>query len=68
MEAAVDEIYITFKLSGWHAERFRRTLSVVNLAPGHPHTESTLARTILEAILEDDAADRNNVAIGPVMQ
>ena len=62
------EIYITFKLNGWHADRFRRTLRVVNLAPGAPHTESTLARTIFEAILEDDAANRNEVSIGPVIQ
>lgn len=64
----MNDIYITFKLSGWHATHFRRALKIVNLAPGTPHTESTLARFVMEAILEDDAKGQNNVAIGPVFQ
>lgn len=49
------EIYITIKLTGWHAQHFMQVLRIVNLAPGPTHDESTLAQTILKAVLEDDA-------------
>jgi hypothetical protein len=58
MEAAV-EIYITFKLHGWHAQHFLQVLRIVNLAPGPPIDESQLAASIVRAVLEDDARDHD---------
>jgi hypothetical protein len=58
MEAAV-EIYITFKLRGWHAQHFMQVLRIVNLAPGRLIDESELAASIVRAVIEDDARDND---------
>jgi hypothetical protein len=53
------EIYITFKLTGWHAQHFMQVMRIVNLAPGQPIDESRLAASIVRAVLEDDARDHD---------
>ena len=64
----MNEIYVTFKLHGWHAQHFMQVLRIVNLAPGRPIDESELARSIMQAVLEDDARDHNEISLGPIMQ
>ena len=57
------EIYITMKLTGWHAQHFMQVLRIVNLAPGPEYNESTLAQMILKAVLEDDARSHQMPAV-----
>lgn len=57
-----NEIWVTFRLHGWHAQHFMQVLRIVNLAPGRPIDEGELARSIVTAVLEDDARDHD---VGP---
>ena len=53
------DIYVTFKLTGWHARYFMRVVEIVNMAPG-PHLEaSEVARRIIQAAMEADARDHD---------
>ncbi len=53
------DLYITFKLTGWHAKHFMRVLKIANMAPGPPLDESAIAESIIRAVLEDDAKDHD---------
>jgi len=57
-----NEIWVTFRLDGWHAQHFRQVLRIVNLSPGPPVDESMLAQSIIRAVIEDDARDHD---VGP---
>jgi hypothetical protein len=52
-------IEVTFRLEGWHAQHFRRVMEIANLAPGPRFDPSSLAASILRAVLEDDARDHD---------
>jgi hypothetical protein len=58
------EILVTFRLTGWHAMHFARVLAIANLAPGAKLDESSMAASIIRAVLEDDAHDHDM----PVLQ
>ncbi len=53
------DLYITFKLTGWHATHFARIVKIANLAPGPSLDESEVAASIVRAVLEDDARDHD---------
>jgi hypothetical protein len=56
---AMTDIFVTFKLTGWHAQHFRQMLRIVNLAPGRPIDESEMAESLIRAMLDDDARDHD---------
>jgi hypothetical protein len=51
----MDDLYITFRLTGWHARHFRQMMRIANLNGTANLDESRTAALLLEALLEDDA-------------
>jgi hypothetical protein len=59
----MNKVRIEFELEGLHALMLRAVLACVNRAPGPPHDESTLARSLICSILEEDARDNVNESV-----
>ena len=53
----MNKIRIQFELNGLHARMFEAVLECTNRAPGRPLTESALARSLVQSILDEDARE-----------